>query len=240
MKFLFRWVFRLLIFLIVLAVAALLLKDTILKSLAEHRLRARTGMEATIGRLEVGVFTPTITVEDLKLFNPPEFGATPLIDLPELHLEYDPAALWTGQLHFRTVRLNLHQVNVVENKAGVQSTEMLYGQIQRQVTGARPKRAGFTFTGIDTLNLTVGRLRFLSYRDPSQNWERDIGFQNEVAYNIRNESDLTVAVFRVLIKNGLRALKPAPPAVEPRLERSAPTPAPAAKRTNEVVPPPRR
>jgi uncharacterized protein involved in outer membrane biogenesis len=237
MKFLFRWVFRLVILVIVLAVAALLLKDTILKSFAAHRLRTGTGMEATIGRLEVGVFTPTIEVENLRLFNPPEFGGSPLIDLPELHLEYDPAALRSGELHFRTVRLNLRQVNVVESKAGVQSTEILHGQIQKQAAGPRPNHAKFTFTGIDTLNLTVGRLRFVSFRDPTQNWEREIGFQNEVLHNIRNESDLTVALFRVLIKNGLRALKPVPPTVEPPLERTAPTPAPVTRRTNDAVPP---
>jgi len=238
MKLLFRWLFRLVILVIVLAVAALLLKDPILKSFAEHRLRAGTGMEATIGRLEVGLFTPTITVENLRLFNPPEFGGTPLIDLPELRLEYDPSALRAGQLHFRTVRLNLRQVNVVENKAGLQSTEVLHSQIQQQVAGAHPERVRLTFTGIDTLNLTVGQLRFLSYRDPTRNWERDIGFQNEVAHNIRNESDLTLAVFRILIKHGLRALKPAPPAAEPPLARRAPRQAPAAITTNEMTPPP--
>jgi uncharacterized protein involved in outer membrane biogenesis len=211
-----------------------LLKDTILKSLAERRLRAGTGMDTTIGRFEVGVFAPTITIENLRVFNPPEFGGTPLVDLPELHLEYDPSALRRGQLHFPMVRLNLRQVNVVENQAGLQNTELLQARIRKQIPSSGTPSPGLTFTGIDTLNLTVGKLRFVSSRDPTQNWERDIGFRNEVARNIRNESDLTIALFRILIKNGLRALRPKPPKADQPLEAAAPSPAPGMRRTNET------
>ena len=230
MKFLFRWLFRLLLLLLVLAVALVLLKDTITKSLVERRLREQTGLEPTIGRCEIGLLSPTITIQDFKLHNPPAFGGQPFIDLPELFLELDPAALTSGELHFKTVRMNLRAVNVVENQAGEQNTERLHAQLGQPThagigTNARPQ---IRFTGIDQLNLTVGRVRFTSLKNPAQNWERDLGFNNEVATNIRNEGDLAVVLVKILLKHGLSALKPLPGTNGPVLQ-TTPTPAAPAK-----------
>ncbi len=86
MRFLVRWTFRLVILAAVLAVALILSKDALLKSLAETQIRAQTGMDVRIGKLELGLFSPTLNVEDFKLYNPAEFGGSPLLDVPDLHV----------------------------------------------------------------------------------------------------------------------------------------------------------
>jgi hypothetical protein len=51
------------------AVAIILLLDTITKEIIVSRLRARTGMEAKISAVHVGLLSPTISIEGLKLYN---------------------------------------------------------------------------------------------------------------------------------------------------------------------------
>src|SRR5262245_22829621 len=106
MRFLIRWAIRLFIIFIVFLVALVLLKDTLFKALLEYRVRARTGLDVRIGRLEVGLSSPRLVMEDFKLYNSAEFGGSPLVEIPELRMEYDPTALATCRLHLRLLRLH--------------------------------------------------------------------------------------------------------------------------------------
>ena len=116
MKFLVRWMFRLFLLGLVLVVSLLLLKDTILKSVAESRLREATGMEVSIGRLEVALDRPVLRIENLVIYNSAEFGGSPLLDLSFLLMEYDFEALRDGHFHARLLRLELKELHIVESQ----------------------------------------------------------------------------------------------------------------------------
>ena len=122
MRTIFRWLFRIAILLLVLGVlvgiGALLLKDSLARSLAEKNLRDSTGMDAKIARFDVGILTPTVNVEGLRIYNRPEFGGGSFLDLPELRLEYDPDLLREGKLRLKTVRLHTAEVTGVKGKDG--------------------------------------------------------------------------------------------------------------------------
>jgi len=201
-KFVFRWAFRLLILVIVLGVALLLLKDLILKSVAEARIRAETGLETRIGRFETSFFSPTVTIADFILYNAAEFGGSPLVDVPELHLEMDRDALARRELHFRLVRFNLAEVNVVQNQDGKTNLEMLQ---ERQ---KKNPQAELTFTGIDTLNLTVGKLRFTHMKQPGQAREINLNLRNEVVTNVHSAADLTGVLVKIVLQQGTNLLGP--------------------------------
>src|ERR1700728_4638923 len=107
MRRLFRLALFLFIVVVVLVVAGLLLLNTIVKQVIESRLRQATGMDVRVGLVDVSILSPTITFENFKIYNTADFGGSIFIDMPELHLEYDPWALRAGNLHFKLVRLNL-------------------------------------------------------------------------------------------------------------------------------------
>ncbi len=75
-RWVIKWVFRLIVLAVVLVAAFLLSLNTLLRILVEHNIRAQTGMDAEIGRFQLGLTEPTITVQDLKIYNPPSFGGT--------------------------------------------------------------------------------------------------------------------------------------------------------------------
>ena len=118
MRRLIRWALYLFVLLVVLVVAAVLLLNTIVKQAIQSRFRARTGMDARIGQVDVGLLSPTFTIENFKLYNTADFGGSIFIDMPELHLEYDPLAIRSGKLHFKLVRLDLAEVALVQDKKG--------------------------------------------------------------------------------------------------------------------------
>ena len=117
MRRLFRWALYLFIVLAVLVVAGILLLNTIVKQVVESRLRSSTGMDVRIGQIDVGLLSPTLTIENLKIYNTADFGGSVFLDMPELHMEYDPHAIRAGQFHFKLVRLDLAEVFLQRGQA---------------------------------------------------------------------------------------------------------------------------
>ena len=92
-KWIFKWLLRLFILAVVLIVVFLLSLNSILRVVVEHNIRAQTGMDAEIGKFSLRFAEPTIEIKDLKIYNPPSFGGTLFLDIPEIHAEFDRAAL---------------------------------------------------------------------------------------------------------------------------------------------------
>jgi hypothetical protein len=209
MKFLMRWAIRLLILSIVLVVALILLKDTLFKAMTEYRLRSQTGLDVRIGKLELGLSSPRLTLEDFKIYNSPEFGGSPLVHFPELHLECDGPALALGRFHVRLLRLHLSEVNIVESKDGRTNILVLLDRLQEKSGPSSSNRnlpLGLGFQGIDILNLTVGKVKYSSVRRPSRNSSFDVGLTNEVLMNVKSIEDLSGLLLKIIFRKGFNIL----------------------------------
>jgi uncharacterized protein involved in outer membrane biogenesis len=211
MKWLLKWIFRLVILIVVLAVALVLSLDSIVKALAERQIRAETGMDVQIGRFSVGLLSPVVRMENFKLYNTAEFAGAPFIDIPELYVEYNRAALAEGKLHVTLMRFNLAEVDVVKNEAGQTNIVNLMAKPRSKTsTASGAKRAAeLQFTGIDVLNLSLGKLRFVDLKDPRQNREVKVGLQNQVLRNVTSEADLYGVLFLVWVRSGASGPSPA-------------------------------
>lgn len=211
MKFITRWAFRLFILTIVLAVALVLLKDIVAKAFVEYRIRKQTGMDVKIGRLELGLSAPMVTLEDFKLYNLPEYGGSPFLDIPDLYVEYDPYALASGRLHLRLVRIYLAEMNIVEAKNGhtnlVLNLDRLSEPSAKSISliGSR-----LDFAGLDTLNFTIGKVRYTSLRRPGSATEVNLGYKNQVATGIKSLTDLSNLVIKTLFRNGITVINQSP------------------------------
>ncbi|EEF59934.1 AsmA family protein [Pedosphaera parvula] len=208
MKFLFRWAFRLFILLVVLVIAGILLLDTIAKEVAEYRIRRQTGLDVKIGRMQVGIFNSRVTIENLVIYNTAEFGGSPLIDLPELHVEYDRDSLLSHKLHCKLVRFNLAQLNLVEDKNGNLNVAQLQARMQKTNGQINPAGTNKTlqthlkFTGIDTLNLTLGKATVLNMKQPKDVVQITMDLRNQVLTNVQSVQDLGGVALLVALKNG--------------------------------------
>lgn len=199
MKWLFKWIFRLVLLLIALIVALVLFKDAILKTLVERQIRAQTGMDVKIGKLSAGILSPVVNIKNFKLYNPPEFGGTPFLDIPELHAEYDRGALAGRRLHLTLLRLNLAELNVVKNDAGRTN---LAGVRWKTPSRGAGRRDELQFPIIDVLNLSIGKTRFMDLKNPRHNREYHPNLQNQIFKNVQSADDLNGILFMIWLRSG--------------------------------------
>jgi uncharacterized protein involved in outer membrane biogenesis len=213
MRTFFRWAFRitvtLVFLLIVLLVVGVLLKDTIAKSLAERNMRDNTGLDAKIEKMEVGLMTPTVNLEGLKLYNNPDFGGGTFLEMPELRMEYVPDDIRDGKLHLKTVRLHIAEVHIVKSKDGRTNFEEVQKETRKKARSQKEKtdKPGVDFGGIDTLYLTVDKLRITDLRDRKNDREINVGIKDEVGRNLKTEEQITgwfaLVVFRLYLQQAM-------------------------------------
>jgi len=190
---LFRWVVRIVLGLILLAVAGvvvvILLLDTLTKEVIVSRLRSRTGMEVKISAVHVGLLSPTISIEGLKLYNTADFGGSVCLDMPELYLKYDPSALRARQLHLALLRLDVAELSVVVNKSRRNNFEILK-QKSKESGKEKSSWEKLKFTSIDVLNVTLGKFHLKNLASGSGE-EIDFGIKNQILRNVKTGADLS-------------------------------------------------
>jgi uncharacterized protein involved in outer membrane biogenesis len=208
MKWIFKWLVRLFILAVVLVVVFFLSLDTIVRLVMENRIRAQTGMDAEIGKFSIGLATPTITIKDFKLFNPPSFGGTLFLDIPEIHVEYDRSALARRELHFTLLRFNLGELDIVKNEAGQTNIFSIAAAPSAKNPGGGPggksfiRETGYVFTGIDVLNVSVGTAKYIDLKDQKNNREQTIGIENSVIKNVKAPTDLAGLAVLLALRGG--------------------------------------
>jgi len=201
MKRIFKWLLRLFlaaVALVIVAVIVLLLSyNSILRAAMERQIRAQTGMDAEIGSLNIGLISPVAEIKNFKIHNTPDFGGTPFLDIPEIHVEYNRAALARREIHVKLLRFNLGELDIVKNQAG--RTNIFLSGIKspgKNSGGGNPladfkKQSGYDFTGIDMLNVSIGKVKFIDLQDQRNNREQTIGIDNCVIPNVKSLTDLT-------------------------------------------------
>lgn len=206
----FRWAFRLFLVCVVLLIAGILLLDTIAREVLEYRLRNETGLEVKIGKVHIGLLHPEFSVENLVLYNSAEFGGSPLIDMPEMHVEYDRDALLSRRLHCHLVRFNLAEINLVDDTKGRRNVDVLQKKLEAAGVGSSNKKSspsGFSksleFAGIDTLNLTLGKATHLDMKQPGKVDQFRINVNHQVFTNIKSEKDFSGVLLVALLRSGV-------------------------------------
>ena len=204
-RWIFKWVLRLAIVAVVLIIILLLSLNTIVRVIMEHNIRAQTGMDAEIGRVELGLTKPTLEIRDLKIYNPPSFGGTPFLDIAEIHVEYDRFALAEKKIHLTLLRFNLAELDVVKNRGGSLNIDTM---AKTPKTKSHPagapnfkKQTGYDFKQIDVLNVSFNTVKYIDLKNPANNREQAIGLQNCIVPNVKSANDLAGLAFLI----GLRS-----------------------------------
>jgi uncharacterized protein involved in outer membrane biogenesis len=202
MKKLFKWLFRLALYAVLLIAAILLLRNIIAEALLERRLHTETGMEVSIGRVHIGITEPTLTLYDLRMYNPDEFGRSSCLDVPELHLEYNLSALLDKRIQLKLVRLDLAELNIVQNENGRFNLELL--QLRRDGSSTTARSRPFEVQEIATLNLALGRFKYTNLKNPSENDELYAGVRNQIVRQVKTIQDLEPLLTRIALERNAK------------------------------------
>ncbi len=217
------WLTFVVIFLVIIVLAN---RDWIVKQLAERQIRNATGMEPELGDFSFGVLDPKVTLNNFRLYNTAEFGGALFLDVPELHIEYDRAALRRHELHITFMRVNLHEVDVVKNEAGATNLMSIVNMLAPRKTGGGGRTVaplnGYKFTGIDLLNISIGTAKFVDLKYERRNRMAGIGIQNQIYTNLVSPANLTGLSGQLWLRGGRMVGLP----VNPPTRTASPQPAP--------------
>jgi len=237
MKWLLKWTLRLVFLAVVAAVLLLVFKNTILRMVAEHQIRAETGMDVKIGRFSSGLFSPVVTIENLKLYNTPEFGGTEFLIIPELHMEFDAEALAAQKLKIKLARFNLAELDVVKNKAGETNLVTMLAKMPKGKLAPHGVHVGskkLEFESIDVLNLSLGRMRFIDLKDRNNDRTVAINLDNQVFNNVKTEGDVYSILFLIWLRSGGASLIKPGDIANDMLQRKSKRPAESPEKSAPV------
>jgi uncharacterized protein involved in outer membrane biogenesis len=211
MKRVLKWGLRLFLLAVVLAVIFFLSLDSILRVIIERNIRAQTGMDVKIGKFHFGLIEPVVEIKNLQLYNTAQFGGTPFLSIPEIHIEYDRDALKKNEIHITLLRFNLGELDVVKGQDGQTNILSLGLSVPSKSTAAEDttkqlaelkKQTGMDFQGIDSLNVSVGTFKYVDLQNQTNNLQQKIGIDNLVLTNVTSVADLTGIGLLVGLRSG--------------------------------------
>jgi hypothetical protein len=123
------------------------------------------------------------------------------------------------------MRVNLHEVDVVKNAAGVTNIMSFANTMAPRKSGGGRMVAplnGYKFTGIDLLNLSIGTAKFVDLKDQRRNRMVVIGIQNQIYTNVVSPANLPGLSGQLWLRGGKTVGLP----VNPPIRIASPEPAP--------------
>jgi hypothetical protein len=210
MKTFQSWFFKILWWLtfvvVVFTIIVVASREWIVKELMEQHIRVITGMEPEIRDFSFSVLDPKVTFENFKLYNTVDYGGTLFLDMPELHIEYDRAALRRHELHITFLRLNVNELDVVRNEDGTTNIFSLAKIVapEKSAGGGRTFAPlnGYRFTGIDFMNISIGTAKFIDLKNPSHNHALALHIENQTVANVKSPADLAGLESLIWLRGG--------------------------------------
>jgi hypothetical protein len=139
-------------------------KNTIARVSVEKGVEIVTGLRLKIEKMDVGIITTLVGINNLELFNPPQFEDKIMLDMPEVYVDYNLPEIIRGKIHLNEVRVEVKEFTVVKNTDGelnLNSIKVVKKQKREEPT---PKeKAEMPQIQIDVLRLKIGKVVYKDY-----------------------------------------------------------------------------
>ena len=116
-------------------------KDMVIKVSVEKAVKIVTGLKLGIGSLNVGIVKSAVSIKNLRVFNPPQFKDSVMVNMPEIYVDYDLPAIFGGNVHLWDLRINLKEFVVVKNEKGELNLDSLK-VVTAKKEGVKPEEKG--------------------------------------------------------------------------------------------------
>ena len=139
-------------------------KDLVIKISVEKGIEVVTGLKVGMRHLSVGIIRPVVDIKGLKVYNGGAFEEKVMVEMPQIYVDYDLAAILGGKIHLRKLYLNLKEFNVVKNSKGALNLDSLKVVITRKEGKSQSGEAkGLPPIQIDDLRLKIWKATYKDY-----------------------------------------------------------------------------
>ena len=200
-RWVFKWIFRMVLLAVVLVAVIFFTRDLILAAVVENRIAATTGLDVRIAKMRTGLGRPYVSLEGLRIFNPAEYGGGIFLEIPDLHVEVDPNELRGGRIKLKLVRIAISELSIVKAKDGTLNMDVLQKKAERASTGGT--NSSSDISGIETLNLTLGKVRYVDLSQGGKEQQFDLAVHEQVFKNLKTVAEFQQAFVSMLLRRGL-------------------------------------
>ena len=137
------------------------IKDQVIKSVVAAVASNITGAPVEMDGFSMNIFTSTIHITGLKMYNPKGFPEGMLVSCPKINVIYDRDSLFKQKPHFLLVEIDLKEMVLTKNKEGKLNVDSL--KIVHP-----PKSSSPVPLKIDLLNLSIGKIIYKDYTTGSE------------------------------------------------------------------------
>lgn len=197
----------LLIVLLIIFIAIVFIgKNLIAKTAITKGVKMVTGLQMDIGSMDVGILNTLVGINDIKLYNPPDYPERIMVDMQEIYVNYDLSAFLKRQAHLEEVRINLKELTVLKDKNGELNIKSLkIAKEEKKHKKSEKKKE--TEVKIDVLDLKIGKVVYKDFsrgREPKTteyNLNLHEKYQNVTDFNEMGRLILVKALINTNIAN---------------------------------------
>ncbi len=194
------------------------------KKIVAAAVESAIGAPVKIGKIKLNPFSGQVGLYGLEIGNTPGFKEPNIAIIPEIFIHADPLS-FLGKPHIREIRLNIYEVTVERDTAGVVNLSKL-GAMQRPASAktqipepapapsgqqtppaGRPSETRPPVTvQIDKVDLTLGRARFIDYSQPQiEDRQVSLNIKHAVFTNLTDPAQIVQQiVFQIMEKVALQ------------------------------------
>lgn len=136
-------------------------RNIIAKAALVRGMKALTGLDVSVGAIDVGIGKSYLSVRDVRLANPAGFADPVMAFMPELYIAYDLGAVLKNKIHLQELRINLEELDIVRERNGGVNINALKALLPGGAAGPAPD------IKIALLELTVGKVGYKDYSSGS-------------------------------------------------------------------------
>lgn len=177
-------------------------KDILLTNFLKNTIKNSIRLESE-ANVHLSILANSLSVKDLKLFNPPEYPDRIMMYIPEIFIKFNIRDLLKKTICLEKVDLNLAELNVVRNSDGKVNIETLRIKTKKQPV----KKTKVPSIKITSLNLKIDKATYSDYtKTPPEVKEFDVNLEEEIK-NITNIEELVkIIIQRTLLKTAIGKL----------------------------------
>jgi len=185
-------------------VGLLFAKNIIAKVAIEKGVQAVTGLELKMSKFDFSLLKTHVGINELQLFNPPEYSDRVMLDMPEIFVNYNLSDLFKGKVHVEDFRLHLKEFVIVKNADGELNIDALK-PVQEQKKEEKvaeeeePKEKGKApEIQIDNLELRIEKVIYKDYSKGGEPRVKEFNINLNESYS--DITDLDAIISLIIVK----------------------------------------
>ncbi|MCR4337657.1 MAG: AsmA family protein [Candidatus Omnitrophica bacterium] len=189
--------YKIILLIFVVVVGLLFIKDQIIKTTVVRVGTKVLGAPIEMGGFSLSLFSQKVRISNLKVYNPEGFPKETLVDVPEIAVDYDLAAMLQGKVHLSLVVFNLKSMTVIRDKDGKLNVDALkVSQKADKPAEKEPAEKKELDMQIDILKLNIGQVVYKDYSkgEPPTVQSYDVNLRDKVFKNITSPEQLVLLI----------------------------------------------